>query len=110
MTMKNPKFFNHLGLAMRAGKLVTGDSAVLDAIRTGEAKLAVLAEDASDNARKKYGDKCVFYNVPLIEYGTRSELGASIGRAERVIVAVTDDGFVKLLEKARGSSDGGGTI
>ncbi|WP_409347229.1 YlxQ family RNA-binding protein [Paenibacillus sp. MBLB4367] len=94
--MKN-KVFSNLGLAMRAGKVVTGDESVLDAVRSGEAKLVVVAEDASDNTRKKISDKCSFYEVPLIVYGSRNELGASLGKPERVVMAVTDAGFAKLI-------------
>ncbi|GIP36855.1 50S ribosomal protein L7ae [Paenibacillus sp. J31TS4] len=95
------KFFSNLGLALRAGKLVTGDDTVLDAIRSGKAKLAIMATDASDNTTKKFRDKCTSYHVPLMQYGTREELGASVGKAERVIMAVTDDGFAKLLRKCQ---------
>lgn len=96
--MKN-KFFSNLGLCMRAGKLVTGDEGVLKEVRSGEAKLVILAEDASDNTRKKFQDKCQYYGVPLMELGSRSELGDAIGKAERVILAVTDAGFAKMLQK-----------
>lgn len=94
--MKN-KVFSNLGLAMRAGKLVTGDESVLEAVRSGEAKLVVVAEDASDNTRKKIADKCSYYEVPLFVYGSRNELGGSIGKPERVVMAVTDAGFAKLI-------------
>jgi ribosomal protein L7Ae-like RNA K-turn-binding protein len=35
------KTLSYLGLAMRAGKIVTGDEAVLKAVRSSEAKLVV---------------------------------------------------------------------
>jgi ribosomal protein L7Ae-like RNA K-turn-binding protein len=97
MTMN--RFYNNLGLAMRAGKVVTGDTAVLDAIRTGEARLVILASDAAANARKKYTDKCSHYQIAIMECGTRQEIGAAIGKEERVVVAVTDPGFAGLLAK-----------
>ena len=43
------KTLSRLGLAMRAGKVVTGDEIVLKAIRSSEAKLVMLAADASAN-------------------------------------------------------------
>jgi ribosomal protein L7Ae-like RNA K-turn-binding protein len=97
----NDKFMSYLGLAMRAGKLITGDEGVLKAVRSGEAKLVVMAEDASPNMQKKYRDKCGSYQVPLIERGSRFELGASIGKAERVLIAVTDSGFAQMLRKCQ---------
>lgn len=99
--MKNDRFYSYLGLAMRAGKLATGDTAVLDAVRSQEAKLVILATDASENTRKKFSDKCSHYQVPVIVHGTRDLLGAGIGKAERVVIAVTDSGFADMLQKAR---------
>lgn len=88
-----------LGLSMRAGKLVTGDESVLKTVRSGEAKLVVLAQDAAVNAKKKYHDKCHFYEVPLIECCSRSELGSSIGKNERIVIAVTDSGLAQSIIK-----------
>lgn len=98
--MKN-KFLSQLGLAMRAGKLVTGDEGVMKAIRSGEAKLVVIAEDASANTRKKFQDKCRFYGVTLMEMGSKAELGGSIGKEMRVILGVLDGGFAQMLLKCQ---------
>jgi ribosomal protein L7Ae-like RNA K-turn-binding protein len=86
-----PKALSRLGMAMRAGKLATGDEGVMQAIRSGQAKLVLVAADASENAYKKYSDKCFHYGVKLVRRFTRQEIGYSIGKAERVAVAVTDE-------------------
>lgn len=104
------KVMSYLGLAMRAGKLASGEEGVLQAVRSGQAVMVLVAEDASGNSRKKYRDKCEFYHVPLIEPLTRHELGRALGKAERVAVAVTDAGFAGLIEKVLSESRGGGTI
>ncbi len=95
--MARAKTLSHLGLAMRAGKLVSGEETVLKAVRSGEAKLVVLAEDASDNTEKKLTDKCGSYDVPLVIGFTRYELGGAVGKPERVMFAVTDHGFAQLI-------------
>ena len=46
---------NLIGLAARARKIVTGEM-VLNAIRNHSAKLVVIADDASDNTKKKLID------------------------------------------------------
>src|SRR5690606_41035518 len=74
------KLLQLLGLAMRANRVVTGTEAVLRAIRSGEARLVLVAEDASRGALKRVRDKCSFYSVPLICYGTRVALGRAIGK------------------------------
>jgi ribosomal protein L7Ae-like RNA K-turn-binding protein len=97
--MMNNKMLSYLGLAMRAGKLVTGDEGVMNAIRSREAKLVILAIDASSNAQKKYRDKCGSYQIHLLESCSREELGSSIGKAERVVIAIMDSGFAKMIIK-----------
>ncbi|SDC87579.1 Ribosomal protein L7Ae [Paenibacillus sp. UNCCL117] len=95
----NNRFFSNLGLAMRAGKVITGEEAVIESIRSGEAKLVIVAEDASAGTLKKITDKCSHYQVPIHQYGSREQLGGSIGKEMRVVVAVADGGFARLLLK-----------
>ncbi|TVX97622.1 YlxQ family RNA-binding protein [Cohnella terricola] len=91
------KVLSRLGLATRAGKLISGEEIVLKAIRSGEAKLVLLAGDASGNTAKKISDKCKSYGVPLLVGFTRFELGSAVGKPERVMFAVTDRGFADML-------------
>lgn len=104
------KTLSYLGLAMRAGKIVTGDEAVLKAVRSAEAKLVLLAGDASDNTQKKFRDKCGTYDIPLVIAFHRDELGASIGKDQRVVLAVTDKGFAEMISRTLGDTVGGGVI
>lgn len=97
--MRMSKVLSGLGLAMRAGKVVTGDESVLKAVRSGEASLVIVAEDASENARKKFRDKCATYKIPLIIGFGREELGSSVGKPERVVLALIDQGFADMIRK-----------
>ena len=91
------QFFSILGLAMRAGQIISGEEHVIKAVRGGQAKLVVMAADASENTTKKVTDKCHTYKVGLIQYGTREQLGESIGKEFRVTVALANNGFAKKL-------------
>lgn len=95
--MINDKALSALGMAMRAGKLATGDEIVLKAIRAGKAQLVIIAGDASLNTKKKFQDKCNSYGVSLVEAYDRLSLGRAIGKAERVVIAVVDVQFAKLI-------------
>jgi ribosomal protein L7Ae-like RNA K-turn-binding protein len=86
-----------LGLANRARKIISGEELVVKEIRSGRAKLVLLAEDASVNTAKKIQDKCSSYRVPLQKVADRYTLGQAIGKDARVVVAVLDDGFAKKL-------------
>lgn len=98
------KVLSQLGLAMRAGKMVTGDEIVLKAIRSSDAKLVILAADASQNTLKKFRDKCGTYQVPLIIGFDRESLGASVGKPERIVLALTDRGFAQMIRKTVSNS------
>lgn len=96
------KVLQLLGLAMRAGKVVSGEEMVIEQIRTGKAKLVFISTDIAKNSEKRIKDKCASYGIPLYEYKTRYDLGRAIGKGERVAIAVIDSGFarsfVKLLQ------------
>ena len=59
--MNQDRLLNMLGLAMRAGKLVTGEEAVVKEIRSQNAKLVFVAQDAGKNTHKKIQDKSTYY-------------------------------------------------
>ncbi|WP_380705709.1 YlxQ family RNA-binding protein [Salinithrix halophila] len=101
------KLYQLLGLATRAGKLVSGEEQVLKVIRSGKAHLVLLTEDASPNAKKKIADKCSTYQVPLSIVGSRQMLGRAVGKVERVVIAVTDPGFSKSMRNRIQVIDGG---
>lgn len=91
------KFLSMLGLAQRAGKLVSGEEQVIQTIQKRKAYLVLLASDASLNTAKKITDKCNFYHIPLNQDYERRTLGQAIGKKERVMIAVTDKGFADAL-------------
>lgn len=93
----NDKFYSLLGLAARAGKVKTGDTAVMKDIRSQTLRLVIVAGDASENTQKKYNDKSSYYRVPYRITGTREMLGHALGKGERVTVGITDEGFAKKL-------------
>ncbi|RXI97968.1 YlxQ family RNA-binding protein [Anaerobacillus alkaliphilus] len=95
--MKQPQWFSLLGLAARARKLVTGEELVIKSIRKKEVHLVIVADDASDLTKKKLQDKCQYYNVTLQFASDRGQLGAAIGKHERVVIGVTDEGFAQKL-------------
>jgi ribosomal protein L7Ae-like RNA K-turn-binding protein len=96
MNKKN-QWVSFLGLANRARKVISGEELVLKVVRNGEAKLVLLAEDASTNTAKKVNDKSSYYNIPLRTVNDRYILGSAIGKDARVVVAVTDIGFANKL-------------
>ena len=95
----NEKFWNLLGLCMRAGKVVTGEDGCIKTIRAEGAALALVDGSASANAKKALTDACTYRSVPLIETDA-DRLGAAIGKPNRKAAVITDKGFANALIKA----------
>ncbi len=93
------KVLSLTGLAVRAGKVVSGEFAVENAIRDGKAWLVIVTEDASDNTKKKFRDKSAYYEVPYVVLGTKETLGHAIGKEMRASLAITDKGFAENILK-----------
>lgn len=98
MTLKD-RILSMLGLAMKAGALVSGEFAVEKAVKGGRGCLVIVAEDASDNTKKMFTDMCHYYEVPLQIFGTKEELGHWTGKAYRASICILDEGFAKSVNK-----------
>ncbi len=91
--MTNNKLLSLLGIAMKAGKIASGEYATENEVKCGSAHFVIIAEDASNNTKKKFSNMCEFYQVPYTYYGTREILGHTIGKEFRATLAVLDGGF-----------------
>lgn len=99
MNLKQNKVYSLLGLAMRGRNLVSGEFQTIDAVKNGSAMLVIIAEDASDNTKKLFTNKCKFYEVPSFVFGTKDELGRAIGKEERSSVGICDEGLANAIIK-----------
>ena len=78
-----------LGLCARAGKLITGEKACVQAIRAGSVYVMLLDGAASENAVKAVSQACQTHGVALVRTG-EYELGDAIGKPGRMAAGVTD--------------------
>ena len=97
------KLLSLLGIAQKAGKIVSGGFLCETAIKSREAKLVIIAEDAQKNTVSTISNKCTFYHIPYSFYGVKETLGHAIGKQERSCVAVTDQGLADSITKLLGS-------
>ena len=95
--MKPDKILSLIGLATRAGKIASGEFCTEKEVKTGRAALVIVAEDASDNTKKKFRDMCEFYEVPIYFYKDKDILGHAMGKEFRASLAVLDEGFAKEI-------------
>lgn len=97
--MKMSKALSLISLATKAGKTKSGEFLTEKEVKEGNAYLVIVAEDASDNIKKKFQNMCNFYKVPIYFYGDKDTLGHAMGKEFRASLAVTDAGFAKGIRK-----------
>ncbi len=93
------RFYGLLGLAMRAGRVRSGEFSAEKSVKEGRARLVIVPEDASENTKKKFRNMTTYREVPFYIYGTKEALGHAMGREERSSIAVEDDGFAEQMKR-----------
>ena len=96
---QNEAVRNAVGFAMKAGKLASGDFAADKAVKSGRAHLIIVDSDASDNTKKHWRDAAS-------SKITIENLGCAIGKEARMVAAVTDEGFAKMIYTKTVQKDG----
>ena len=91
------RLYNAMGLCQKAGKCVSGATAVEQALKHGQARLVILEETASEQTVAGYRAMCETRRVPFLQVET---VGGAIGKPNRIVMAVTDKDFKKMIENA----------
>ena len=90
-----------LGMAQRAGKVISGAEGVISTLNAGKAELLIISRDISRNTLDKLlgaaekSEKVTGNAVTCFRFGTSDDLGTALGKPSRAIVAVTDKAFAK---------------
>lgn len=91
------KILGMIGLCKRAGKLITGEQAVLESLRNSSSALIIISSDASAGTVKKITDKCKNYKKDYIVFSDRYTLGKYTKKEYAVSVSVNDMNFAKKI-------------
>lgn len=101
------KIYSILGICTKAGKLVCGSDVCIENIKKRKAKLIIVAEDASQNTKEKFEYLAKQNDVLLVYFGEKEFLSKSVGKVDKAIYAILDDGFskkiVELLKESKGA-------
>lgn len=97
------KIYSWFGLARRAGFLVSGDDTTIKEVKKKNLYLVILAEDASDNTKKLFEDKCSFRNIDCYHFGNKVEIGGAIGKSPRAVLGIKDKNMALQIKKLLGA-------
>lgn len=103
------KALNYLAIARKAGCIEIGEENTGIAVRSGKARLVLLASDASDNARRRAEGYVSRTNTPLMTAPfSKEEISYTVGRNGCSMAAFTDIGlagsFVAALSREYGEA------
>ena len=93
----NDRFLNLLGLCRRAGRMKIGCDTVIESVALGNSRLVLLAEDISENTKKKIISAVNGTDYEILKY-SKDELSFALGKTCAVL-SVEDEGFAKKLSE-----------
>ena len=91
-----------LGLAIRAHQVRGGATASEAMLRSGAARLVLLARDSAPGTKRAFGRLAQRYGVPLIEQHTQEEYGVCFHGAPRAVMVIVNRHFAAGMLKKTG--------
>jgi predicted RNA-binding protein YlxR (DUF448 family) len=93
------RILGYLGLANRAGQVISGGSLVSDAVRSGNKPgLVLVATDVSESIGEKIELLAAVNHITYFRCLNKDDFGAILGKAPRSAVAIRKGGFVAQLK------------
>lgn len=80
-----------ISMGQRAGKLISGNFALKDALMKNRVKLLIVAKDTAGRTGREVSEMAKLKNIPVVIYSSKVELGRLIGKAPCAAVACTDE-------------------
>ena len=93
------KILGLIGLSAKAGKIVFGTEACIDAIQKGNVKLLIVSTEASEKSKKNFNYYAEKYNVPIVFYETIENLSKSIGKKNKIVIGIKDQNLSNEIQK-----------
>ena len=94
--MQNDRLRTALGFAAKVGKCISGDFGAERAVKDKKALAIALDSGVSDATRERYEGMCQRAGIPCVYL---EDLGRAIGKDNRMIAAVTEAGFARMIEE-----------
>jgi len=92
------RILGYIGLANKAGQVISGGSLVSDAIRGGHKPgLVLVATDVSEAIGEKIELLAAVHHIACIRVLNKDDFGAILGKAPRSAIAIRAGGFVAQL-------------
>ncbi len=102
------KILQLLGLARRGGKIVLGESN-LPLLAKSKPILIFVANDASDNTKKRWKDKCTYYNKEYVVFASKNDFKLYLGLGNVSVLGLTEPNLIVKVQELLKDGDYNGT-
>lgn len=96
--MSEQKIDGLIGFAIRARRIAFGET-ILSQARTGKYFFTIIANDVSENTKKKLLSKLDYYRLPFVLYGSKEKLGSLLAKEAVSAIAILDLNIAKQIQK-----------
>jgi len=93
------KVYSFIGLTKKAGAIAAGEVPAELAVKRGKAYMVIIADDASQNTKKKIDSAVYGRNIPLVRFGSKEQLGHILGKPYISVIAVTGRSFAERIKE-----------
>ncbi len=91
------KILSFMGLATRAGQVVSGADAVSAASGKNKVFLFIAADDSAEGTLRLLKRISEDKGIPIRRFSSKNKLGLRLGKRDRAVVAITDKNFADQL-------------
>lgn len=91
------RILNLIGMARKAGSVVSGSNSVLQELGKPSAFFLMVATDAAEGTADKILNRAKGSEVPFVKMFNKQTLGSAVGRDERSHLVLTNKQFAKNL-------------
>lgn len=88
-----------LGFAQKAGKIVSGETGCLIGVKQKKIYLIVYALDGAKYTMNQIKSLCHKYDILCLPWGSKIDLGNSIGKSPRTVIGILDKDFALAIQK-----------
>lgn len=86
-----------MGIGRKAGKIADGAFLSERSLKSGRAYLVIISTDCAEGTYDRFSGMCSSRKVPLIRHFDMETLGHILGKGDRSVIAVEDQGFSERL-------------
>lgn len=89
------KIYGILGIANKAGKVISGFDSIQENIKKNKVNLIIIAKDTSEKTQKEMRFTCTKYKIPFVVFGNIEGNSHAIGKQNRAVIGICDEGLAK---------------